>query len=198
MGAGTLSCPHLQTPYVCHTASTRAEPILVFSMRLAVLAILALALALALSASTAAGAGRVPGGSLEIKDGRGIVQIKGQGALLGLLESGSLQITDLTPGDQWSPRVNGVPRGKVVWIRGTNVRFYVPGGRYKIVARGDGISVSAFGPGQAVLKGEPDAVGDTGTYTVGDAPAEPVPSDVIHLPFGPSDAPSAGSAKIRS
>src|SRR5262245_1011302 len=86
-------------------------------------------------------------GSLEIQDGRGVITIKGRGALLGRLDKGSLQIVDMTPNDQWSPRVNGVPRGKVFGVRGKDISFYVPAGRYRIVARGEGVNVSARGAG---------------------------------------------------
>ena len=43
--------------------------------------------------------------------------------------------------------MNGIPRGKTVTLRGKNVSFYVPGGRYKIIAHGSDISVSARGTG---------------------------------------------------
>ena len=90
---------------------------------------------------------RATGGSLAIEDGRGTIQITGKGVLVGRIDKGSLEIVDLSPTDQWSPRVNGIPRGKMVTLRGKNVSFYVPGGRYKIDARGNGISISARGTG---------------------------------------------------
>ncbi len=113
-------------------------------------------------------------------DGRGTVQVKGKGVLVGRIDRGWLQIVDLTPRDEWSPWVNGVPRGKVVGIRGKNVTFRLSKGRYKIVARGEGISISARGEGTVVLDGEPDSVGDTGRYAVGDAVPQPLPADDAH------------------
>ena len=127
-------------------------------MRLAAI----ITLALVLSAGVASGAAVAPGGSFEVKGGRGTVQITGKGVLVGRLGKGSLEIVDLSPNDQWSPRVNGIPRGKTVTLRGKNVSFYVPGGRYKIIARGSDISISARGTGAVILDGDPDAVGDTG------------------------------------
>ena len=56
--------------------------------------------------------------------------LKGKGIVIGRLERGEVEIVDLSPLDQWSPRVNGVPRGRTVWTRGKNINFYVPGGRY--------------------------------------------------------------------
>jgi hypothetical protein len=72
-----------------------------------------------------------------------------------------------------------------VTLRGKNVSFYVPGGRYKLTARGTGISISARGSGSVVLDGDPDPVGDTGTYAIGDAPPGPVPTRTARLTFGP-------------
>ena len=88
-----------------------------------------------------------PAARFEVKGGRGAVQITGKGVLVGRIGKGSLEIVDLSPNDQWSPRVNGIPRGKTVTLRGKNISFYIPGGRYKITARGSDISISARGTG---------------------------------------------------
>lgn len=161
-------------------------------MRLAATTLLALALS-----GTAATAADAPGGSLAVEHGRGIVQIKGKGALVGVIEKGTLKIVDQSPSDQWSPRVNGVPRGKTVWLRGQNVTFYVPGGRYQLIAQGEGISISARGTGQASLDGNPDPVGDTGLFAVGDQPKQPIPTDAVKLSFGTADSqPSARSFRL--
>jgi len=164
-------------------------------MRLAALILLVLGL----SATVATGAANVPGGTLSIEGGRGIVQISGRGVLVGRMEKGSLEITDLNLTDQWSPRVNGIPRGKVVTLRGKNVSFYVPGGRYRLIARGIGISISARGTGTVVLDGDPDTVGDTGRYAIGDAASVPLPVGATKTSFGAreSSAPSSQSVKIQ-
>jgi hypothetical protein len=152
-------------------------------MRLAALT----ALALGLSATVGTAGTSAPGVTLSIEDGRGVVQITGKGVLVGRMEKGSLEITDLNPIDQWSPRVNGIPRGKTVTFRGKNVSFYVPGGKYRLVARGTGISISARGAGTIVLDGDPDPVGATGTYAVGDAASVPLPLDAAKVSFGAGD-----------
>ena len=158
-------------------------------------------LALALSATAATGGPKppAPGGSLEIKDGRGVVEITGRGVLVGRIEKGSLEIADLTLDDQWSPRVNGIPRGKTVGLRGKKIRFYIPGGQYRIVARGTDISISVRGTGTAVLNGEPDAVGATGSYRLGDTAPVPLPVDETKVSFGTGDGTvsSAHPAKIQ-
>jgi hypothetical protein len=49
------------------------------------------------------------------------------------------------------------------------------------------------------MDGDPDAVGDTGTFRVGDAPLQTVPDETTKTPFGTGDltASSARSVKIQ-
>jgi hypothetical protein len=170
-------------------------------MRLAALILLAFAL----SATAATGAARAPGGSLSIVGGRGTIQITGNKALIGTIEKGSLKITDLTPTDGSSPFVNGVPRGKEVWLRGQNIRFRILKGRYKIVARGDGISISAYGTGTAVLDGDPDQAGATGLFAVGGATCvgtdtagcAPLPAEATKASFGAKDGGASSSQSVK-
>ena len=125
-----------------------------------------------------------PAGTLSIENGRGTVVLTGKGIVIGRLDKGDVKIVDLSPLDQWSPRVNGVPRGKTVWLRGKNVNFYVPGGRYKITVRGDGFAISPRGLGAATLTGNPDPTGATGTYAIGDGGPLAIPSVAETVSFG--------------
>jgi hypothetical protein len=143
----------------------------------------ALVIALAVPVGWAAAS---PVGTLSIESGRGTVVLTGKGIVIGRLDKGDLKIVDLSPLDQWSPRVNGVPRGKTVGLRGKDVNFYVPGGRYRITVRGEGFSISARGQGVVVMTGSPDAAGATGTYAVGDAGPSAIPSDAQTVSFGAS------------
>jgi hypothetical protein len=93
--------------------------------------------------------------------------------------------------------VNGVPRGKVVWLKGRNITFRVSAGRYKIVATGDGISVSARGTGSAVLDGDPDPVGDAGQYRVGDSQLAPVPDESTKTAYGSGDLTASSSRSVK-
>lgn len=149
--------------------------------RLALLAVLVLVAALAVSTGWAAA--NVPG-TLSIEDARGIVTVRGTGTLIGRLEKGELVIVDLSPADQWSPRINGVPRARVVGTRGKDVNYFVPGGRYKVVVRGEGIAVSARGVGYALLRARPGPAGDGGVFSIGDDDPEPLPDDATKVTFG--------------
>ena len=168
-------------------------------MRRTAFILLALSLvAIGSAAARTQASGGTPGETLTIEDGRGTVTISGKGVLIGRMDKGSLEITDLNPSDQWSPRVNGIPRGKLVTYRGKSVSFYIPGGRYKLVAHGTGISISARGTGMVTLDGDPDVIGYTGRYSIGDAVTVPLPAGSLKIPFGEADgsAPSTQSGKI--
>ena len=144
---------------------------------LATLAVLAIAVPLGTAATR-------PAGSLSIEDGRGTVTLRGKGIVIGRLERGEVQIVDQSPLDQWSPRLNGVPRGRTVWMRGKDVNFYIPGGRYKITVTGSGFSISARGQGVAAIHGTADVTGVTGTYAVGDGNPAPLPNESITIQYG--------------
>lgn len=161
-------------------------------MRLALLSLCLLALAI-----PAGWAATRPAGSLSIEDGRGTVVLRGKGIVIGRLEKGDVQIVDLTPLDQWSPRVNGVPRGRTVWTRGKDINFYVPGGRYRITVHGEGFSISARGQGVASLDGSADPAGATGTFAVGDSQLMPLPSSLEHVQFGASESTGASAKPVK-
>ncbi len=124
---------------------------------------------------------------------------RARACLVGHIEKGSLEIVDLTPADQWSPRVNGIPRGRKVWLRGKKISFYVPSGQYRIVAHGTDISISARGTGTAVLDGDPDAVGDTGRYAIGDGMATrvPLPVEGTKVSFGGVETSTSSSQSVK-
>ena len=134
-------------------------------MPIRLLAVPVVVLALAVPAGMA---GVRSAGTLSVEDGVGRVTVRASGTLVGRLGKGDITIVDLTPNDQWSPRVNGVPRGRVVGLRGRDVNFYIPGGRYRIVLRGEGISLSARGTGIAELRARFGARTLPGSFAVGD------------------------------
>lgn len=126
-------------------------------------------------------ASRPPSGSLSIEGGRGSVVIRGSGVVVGRLEKGDLQIVDLSPNDQWDPRVNGLPQARLL-TRGKDINFFIPGGRYRVTVRGDGVAISARGTGVAVVKAKDAA--ESGTIAVGDGAPAPFPLEASRLTFG--------------
>jgi hypothetical protein len=141
-------------------------------------------LVLILSLPTAILAADTARGSLSVDQGSGLVTIRGKGALIGRLARGQLLLVDLSPLDAWIPRVNGVQRARFAGARQREVNFYVPGGRYRVVIRGEGISISARGTGAATLAGEPDATGGTGTFWVGEGELAALPLEPATVTFG--------------
>jgi hypothetical protein len=160
-------------------------------MRIAALTLLALTLvvpgvALAAKAPSA--------GTLSVESGVGVVTITGRGALLGRIDSGSVKIVDLTPDDRWWPLINGLSGIDAVPLKGRNLTFRVLGGEYRIVVRGEGISIAARGRGVATLDGELGLDGSTGIWSVGQdvdcrrvsEQCEPLPDVSRKVAFGPS------------
>ena len=170
-------------------------------MRTFALVTMIAALGLATGAVAATGATE-PTGTLSLESVRGYVQVKGQGGVLGRLGKGTLQLVDLSPGDRFFPRINGVARGRSVFLRGRNVSFYVPGGRYRVIVRGEGISLAARGSGFAVVDGEPNETGFAGVWGVGVGDCRavreactPVPADRFRAEFGqPVEEPTRPAA----
>jgi hypothetical protein len=151
-------------------------------------ALLTLLLAAALTAPAAVLAADAPkrAGALSVEGAMGMVKVTARGGLLGRIESGSMQLIDLTPNDRWFPVVNGLGRGVVVTLKGENISFRVLGGQYRLVLRGRGISIAARGHGSALLHGEPDDVGDTGIWaTGGDADCRRKPESCSRVPEQP-------------
>ena len=116
---------------------------------------------------------------------------------MGRVDKGSLKIVDLSPSDQWSPWVNGVPRGKNVWIKGRNITFRISAGRYRLIASGEGVSVSARGTGTAILDGDPDPVGDSGSFRIGDSQPDPVPDEPLKTSYGTGSATASSARSVK-
>jgi hypothetical protein len=133
-------------------------------MRALIVFLCAIAATVAVAAS-AAGAVR-DSGQLSLERGRGSAVLEMRGVVLGRLTAGTVRVTDRTPRDRFVPTVSGRkvtaerigPRTTL--YRGVGIRFKVLGGRYRIVLRGTGMSVSAVGVGEVGLDGDPRWLGD--------------------------------------
>lgn len=157
------------------------------------LAIISCAFAAALAALAGlAGAAEPNVGALSVERGKGVVMLDLRGSVLGRLTSGTLRVTDHTPGDRYGALVVGrkLTQERVglrtVLYRGQGLRFRMLGGGYRIVVRGIGIDVSAVGRGVVVLDGEPKVPGeDIGVYSLDGADCELEPELCAPLPTEP-------------
>lgn len=142
---------------------------------LAAIAAVALVAALPASAAKDKGKSLTQPGTLAIEGARGNITVSGTGTLVGHVERGALVIVDLSSGDQWSPRVNGIPYGKTMTTRGRDLNFWIPGGRYRVVVKGEGISISARGVGTLHVRITKAETGEpVGIVRVGDEDAQPL------------------------
>jgi hypothetical protein len=160
-----------------------------------------LASILAAGAVVASAGGVSPNaGELSVEHAKGVVVLEIRGSVLGRLGAGSLRVTDATPRDRYEAIVNGRrlteeqlgPR--TVLYRGFGLRFRMVGGGYRIVARGNGISLSAVGRGFVTFDGEPRLTDeDAGVYSLDgvDCGVEPhrclpIPEEPTRLPIEPA------------
>jgi hypothetical protein len=144
---------------------------------------------------------RTGDGTLSVDSGRGKVTIDARGGVIGRFETGLVTIVDLTPDDQFDPVVFGdefptrvLDNGGVVY-RGTNVRFRLVGGRFRIFVNGSGIDLSAVGNGVVTL--EAATRGIPGTYSLdGDdcrspkVKCKPLPDTAKRFRLGLESGPS--------
>jgi hypothetical protein len=131
-------------------------------------------------------------GSLSVKNGVGRVALQPfNGSILGRVATGRVAIVDqalngIDSGtvDVWgcdNPHLN--PTDRLTVCSGTNLRFRVIDGRYRIVVRGSGINLSAVGRGTVTLDGSgenPDVDSD-GQYSLNDGAYKSLPN--VQKPF---------------
>lgn len=160
-------------------------------MRALILFVCAMAAAVAVAAS-AAGAVR-DSGQLSLERGRGSAALELRGVVLGRLTSGTLRVTDLTPRDRFVPTVSGRKvtaqriGPKTTLYRGVGIRFKVLGGRYRLVLRGSGMSVSAVGVGEVVLDGDSRWIGDdVGVFSLDGVDCVMAPELCLPVPIDPT------------
>ena len=164
------------------------------------LILLACVCAVLVTPAWGAGAADPEAGYLSIERGRGAVTLDVRGNVLGRLTNGSITVTDKTPNDAYAATVTG--RRMIVlrkltptklYVRGQGLRFRMLGGSYRIVIRGQGISLSAVARGTVAIDGEPRFfTDDLGVYSVesdvdcGFEPLSctPIPDEPIRLKLG--------------
>ena len=137
-------------------------------------------------------AGEPTSGTLSVEGGKGLVVLELRGSTLGRLASGSVRVTDVTPRDRFAPLVVGRkvtqerigPRSTV--YRGQGLRFRMLGGGYRLVVRGEGLSLSAVGRGSVVLVGDLRApADDAGVFSIEGVDCGEEPEMCLPLPSSP-------------
>ena len=134
-------------------------------------------------------------GSLAIKGATGVVSVAVRGALIGQLDRGTVWIDDTTPAEGRPPVVWGFEArrpvtGTKLLYSGTDIRFRVIGGFFRLRVSGSGVDLSVVGRGSATLGPSPGfLVG--GTYSVDGAPALPFPEIVTPVQLGPAAPPGS-------
>lgn len=157
----------LHFPYMNLTPGIRAVPIL-GAMRKPLLLLALLALALPVTAVSATSAAE---GTLSVDDGRGKLNVRARGGVIGRLDRGSVTIFDLTPGDPNVPVVSGDDQPVLLVgenglrYRGTGLRFRVIGGTFRIVIQGRGIDVSVVGKGEGFIEADGESL-EPGVYSL--------------------------------
>lgn len=155
------------------------------------LATLTCALVAAAAGAASLAAAEPSAGTLSIERGTGLVVLELRGSVLGRLASGTLRVTDTTPRDRFVPVVLGRRLAqervgpRTVLYRGQGLRFRMVGGSYRIVIRGEGLSLSAVGRGVVVLHGErKQPTDDAGVYSL-DVDCSENPELCLPLPSEP-------------
>ena len=139
--------------------------------------IVAFALLAVPAAAHALGSG--PGdGTLAISNATGSVSIAARGALIGRVDQGRVIIDDPNPNDGAAPVVWGYESKKDLTdtkarYAGTDIRFRMIGGTFKIKVIASGVNLAVVGRGTVILNGA--GSDDNGSYSVNGAPYADVP-----------------------
>ena len=181
--------------------ATRTVPILgAMRKTLILLALFVLVLPVAAISATSVGEG-----TLSVDDGRGKVNVRARGGIIGRLDRGSITIYDLTPGDANQPVVSGDDQPRLLIgenglrYTGAGLRFRVIGGNFRILIQGRGIDLSVVGKGEGFIEGdtlEPGVYSLDGADCRRDrASCNPLPEPGIRFRLG--TAPNAEKSAIR-
>ena len=130
--------------------------------------------ALGWSASSAA-----DDGTLSVKNGDGVIFVVARGTIIGACDKCRVSIIDPSPDDGAPPVVSGYEGHKDVSdIRdiysGTDVRFRIVGGIFKIRVAGSGVDLGVVAKGWVRLQASDT---NTGTFSVNGAPRRLLPAD---------------------
>jgi hypothetical protein len=161
--------------------------------RLVLFTVLAFSLAVPVAGLAAGG----DDGTLSVRNGAGVVRLNFTGSAVGRITQGRLVATDPVAGDGdgvvvWgcNSRKYDSSTGSTV-CTGDSIRFRAIGGKYRVVLRGSGISLSVVGRGTGLLDGtgeDPEVLHD-GVYSLNDQPYRSLPNDAKPIELA---APAGG------
>jgi hypothetical protein len=142
------------------------------------LAVLASA-ALALPALAWATSGAVDDGTLSVKNGDGVIFVVARGTIIGACDKCRVSIVDPSPDDGAPPVVSGEERHVDVTdthdiYSGTDVRFRIVGGIFKLRVSGSGIDLGVVAKGWGRIQASDT---NTGTFSVNGAPRRLLPDE---------------------
>jgi hypothetical protein len=127
-------------------------------------------------------------GTLAVNSATGSVSIAARGALIGQLDHGKVLLTDPDPTDGQAPVVWGYESRRDLTdtkslYSGSDIRFRIIGGFFRVRAIGSGMDLSLVGRGSITL-GPTLGLLTLGTYSLNGAAALPFPDVVTSLQLG--------------
>jgi hypothetical protein len=143
-----------------------------------VLALLASA-ALAVPALAWATSNAADDGTLSVRNGDGVIFVVARGTIIGACDKCRVSIVDPSPDDGAPPVISGQERHVDVSdthdiYSGSDVRFRIVGGIFKIKVSGTGIDLGVVAKGWVRLQASDT---NTGTFSVNGAPRRLLPAD---------------------
>jgi hypothetical protein len=135
--------------------------------------------ALALPALAWATSGAADDGTLAVKNGDGVVFVVARGTVIGACDQCRVSIVDPSPDDGAPAVVNGAETHKDVSdthdiYAGSDIRFRLVGGFFKIRISGTGIDLGVVAKGWGRIQAYDS---NTGTFSVNGAPNRLLPAD---------------------
>ena len=143
-----------------------------------VLAVFASA-ALAVPALAWATSGAADDGTLSVKNGDGVIFVSARGTIIGACDQCRVSIVDPSPDDGAPPVISGEERHIDVSdthdiYSGSDVRFRIVGGIFRIKVSGYGIDLGVVAKGWGRIQAYDS---NTGTFSVNTAPRRLLPAD---------------------
>ena len=156
-------------------------------LRLALLAVFA---CLALPATAAAVPRGQGDGTLSVKGAGGTVSLAVRGSVIGQVDRGRVTVQDPNPADGKPPVVTGYEERRDLsdtkaLYSGTDIRFRIIGGFFRVKIVGTGIDLSVVGRGSVTL-GPALGVLTTGTFSFDGDEALPFPDVALAFQLGSS------------